>query len=579
MANKILLYPTYIEVICDRNDTETQNKMMQFYPNGVNRIKTIYRLSIHKTPEVLQALRGGIVDTTPEKVKYYYHRELNIRQVMDDLLNNGAKQSGRISRRLTLMPHQELGREIAWCQDRFAFYFDTRTGKTPLSLAIINDDIQEHPDHKWLVVCPLILLYNAWLPDAEKFFPDLQVVNCHAASPERRHYAMAKKGHIYLTNTESFVRYREDLEKIGFTGCIVDESSDMKSNRAKVSQELVDFAQTLERFYLLSGTPAPNGEYEYYMQMKAIDYYGWQSSYTQFKEYYFVNLSYNPQYEKLALRPDRHDELYNKIKQSAIFIDKVDVLDLPGREFYPVKYDMPVDLSKYYKQLKNELYVELAKDSDKPILITAANVGAKLNKLNQVSSGFIMDTRAAKENKAYGTENTEWYLLNDYRFKELLKLLDKEGIRGEQVLIWANYRKEFDLIKNLLGSQCACVYGGVSIDEKNDAIRRFKDGTIRYLVANPASADKGLTLTNCHICIYFSLNYSYELYKQSYDRIYADRSIQPHFCEYYIMLAKGTIDEVLYNEVLSGKAAAGYAVLNHLKPEVIKEGKHEAVNQ
>ncbi len=90
------------------------------------------------------------------------------------------------------------------------------------------------------------------------------------------------------------------------------------------------------------------------------------------------------------------------------------------------------------------------------------------------------------------------------------------------------------------------------------------------MVANPASADKGLTLTNAHIAIYFSLNWSYETFKQSYDRIYADRSIQPHYCDYYIMIAKNTIDGILYRDVLQGKQAGSYAVLNHLKPEVIK---------
>jgi hypothetical protein len=351
----------------------------------------------------------------------------------------------------------------------------------------------------------------------------------------------------------------------------------MKSNKSKVSQELVDFAQTLKRFYLLSGTPAPNGEYEYYMQMRAVDFYAWQSSYTQFKEHYFVNLSYNPQYEKLALRPDMKDELFAKIKESAIFIDKADVLDLPGREFYPVEYDMPAELMKHYRKLKNDLYVEIqnstVSDFENLVKITAASTGAKLNKLNQVSSGFIMDTKAAKENKFYDTDNPEWYLLDDWRFKALKDLLERPDIKDEQVIIWANYHREFELIKELLGAdKCGFVYGKVSLAEKNKSIRGFKDRSIKYLVANPASADKGLTLTNCHICVYFSLNWSYETYKQSYDRIYASKTIQPHFCRYYIMLAKGTIDEILYNDVLAGKGAASYAVLNHLKPEAIING-------
>ena len=571
--NKLLFTDTCIEIQCDRNDRETQKAMTAFYPLTVNRILTSYKVSAHLAPEILKTFRNidaSNIDTAPPRIQEYFYREQRIRDNKADLLTNGPRGSCVVSDRLTLKPHQQLGRELARLYDRFAFFYDTRTGKTPLSLTIIYDDIKNNPSHKWLVVCPLILIENAWLEDAKKFYPDIALVNCHASTKEKRLKAMAKSANIYVTNTESFVSYREYFDKMGFTGCIVDESSDMKSPRSKVSENLVDFAQTMKRFYLLSGTPAPNGEQEYYMQMRAVDFYGWQSSYSQFKEYYFINLSYEPQYEKLALRPDRKDELYANIKKSAIFIDKEDVLNTPGREFHTVEYDMPVELMKQYRQLKNELYVELGDN----LKITAQNAGAKLNKLNQVSSGFIMDTLAAKENKFYGTDTAEWYLLDNWRFKALQELLDRDGIRGEQVLIWANYRREFQLIQEMLGDRCRLVYGGATLDEKNEAIKLFKSGKVQYLIANPASADKGLTLTNCHLAIYFSLNWSYELYKQSYDRIYADKSIQPHFCHYYIMIAKGTIDSVLYNDVLAGKGTSSYAVLNHLKPEVITNEKN-----
>ena len=49
------------------------------------------------------------------------------------------------------------------------------------------------------------------------------------------------------------------------------------------------------------------------------------------------------------------------------------------------------------------------------------------------------------------------------------------------------------------------------------------------------------------------------------DRIYADVSKQPHKCLYYIMMAKHSIDEILYRDVLQNKKDASYAVLNHLK--------------
>lgn len=562
MRNKILMSRNCLEVQCDRNDLETQELMSSIYPIHVNRIKTQYRMSIHNVPEVLKLLRGiGVdnIDTAPLQVQEYFYKELAIRSNVEDLIKNGPRESFKVNEHLTLMRHQQLGREIARYQDRYAFFYDTRTGKTPLSLAIMYDDIVANPSHKWLVVCPLILIENAWIPDAAEFIPEIKVVSCHAATPAKRLERINSEANIYVTNTESFVKYREHFDKLHLAGCIIDESSDMKSPRSKVSKELVDFAQAMKRFYLLSGTPAPNGEQEYYMQLRAVDYYGIQQSYSQFKEHYFVNMSYNPQYEKLALRPDKKDELFSLIRKYALYVDKDDVLTTPGRTFHEVEFEMPAELKKHYNKLKNELYMEVGDG----LRITAPSAAAKLNKLNQVTSGFIIDTQAVKENKFYNEDKTELYQLSSYRFTKLIDLLGQIG--DEQVLIWANYKAEFRIIQQALGDSCRCVYGETTLAEKNEAIKLFKEGRVQYLVANPASADKGLTLTNAHISIYFSLNWSYELFKQSMERIYGDVMKQPKHCDYYVMIAKGTIDRVLYSDVLQGKGEASYAVLNHLK--------------
>ena len=562
MRNKILMSRNCLEVQCDRNDLETQKLMSSIYPIHTNRIKTQYRMSIHNVPEVLKLLRGiGVdnIDSAPPQVQEYFYKELAIRSNVEDLIKNGPRESFKVNEHLTLMRHQQLGREIARYQDRYAFFYDTRTGKTPLSLSIMYDDIVANPTHKWLVVCPLILIENAWIPDAAEFIPDIKVVSCHATTPAKRLERIHSEANIYVTNTESFVKYREHFDKLHLAGCIIDESSDMKSPRSKVSKELVDFAQTVRRFYILSGTPAPNGEQEYYMQLRAVDYYGIQQSYSQFKEHYFVNMSYNPQYEKLALRPDKKDELFSLIRKYALYVDKEDVLTTPGRTFHEVEFEMPAELKKHYNKLKNELYMEIGDG----LRITAPSAAAKLNKLNQVTSGFIIDTQAVKENKFYSEDKTELYQLSGYRFAKLIDLLGQIG--DEQVLIWANYKAEFKIIQQALGDSCRCVYGETSLAEKNEAIKLFKEGKIQYLIANPASADKGLTLTNAHISIYFSLNWSYELFKQSMERIYGDVMKQPKHCDYYVMIAKGTIDRVLYSDVLRGKGEASYAVLNHLK--------------
>lgn len=559
MANKLRITAQVIEVQFD--DAQTRALLDEFYPVHYNRKGNIAHLSARYIPEVLEKFRGltpAKIYTAPQQLQELWRKEIDARARVEALKSFGPTDSPIVTHSLTLMRHQELGREIAAVRDRYCFFFDTRTGKTPLSLAIMHDDLVVNPTHKWLVVCPLILIDNAWIPDAKQFIPDIKVVNCHASTKARRISLINSDAQIYITNTESFVAYREYFDKVGFTGCIVDESSDMKSPKSKQSKELVDFAQTVKRFYLLSGTPAPNGEWEYFMQLRAIDYYSMPSSYSKFKEKYFVNLSYNPQYEKLQVRPDKRDELMALIKKYAIYIDKEDVLKTPGRSFIEVPIEMPDALIKQYRMLKNKLYLEVG---DKKLTVPSA--AAKLNKLNQVSSGFIIDTQAVKENKFYDEEQQEVYLLSEYRFNKLKEILAMHS--DSQVLIWANYRAEFEVLNTMLGASCRCVYGATSLADKTRAIQEFKSGHIQYLIANPASADKGLTLTNCHICVYFSLNWSYELFRQSMERIYGDVSKQPEHCLYYVILAKDTIDEVLYHDVLQGKGDASAAVLNHLK--------------
>lgn len=388
MTNKLKLSKQLVEVSYTPDDLETREKLSRFYPVHYNRKCTVAQLSARLIPEVLESFRGLTKDSiaaAPEKLQELYWSELNARAMINALLENGPKGNPVVTPTLTLMRHQELGREIAKYRDRFAFFYDTRTGKTPLSLSIMYDDIMANPTHKWLVIAPLILLENAWMADAKAFVPQLTVVNCHGATKAKRLEAMKRQANIYLTNIESFASYKEEFERMGLHGCIVDESSCMKSNSSKQTKALVDFAQQVQRFYLLSGRPSPNGLWEMYPQLKAIDPYSVPSSYTKFKERYFVNVSYNPQYEKLEPRPDKQDELNAIIAKYAVYVDQADVLTMAGRTFHEVELTMPTELKKQYNKLKRELCIEAEGKQ-----ITTTGAGAMYNKLRQVSSGLSL---------------------------------------------------------------------------------------------------------------------------------------------------------------------------------------------
>lgn len=51
-------------------------------------------------------------------------------------------------------------------------------------------------------------------------------------------------------------------------------------------------------------------------------------------------------------------------------------------------------------------------------------------------------------------------------------------------------------------------------------LKKFKNGEADILLAHPKTLQYGVTLTNCHYSIYYSLSYSFEQYYQCHDRIY-----------------------------------------------------------
>lgn len=209
-------------------------------------------------------------------------------------------------------------------------------------------------------------------------------------------------------------------------------------------------------------------------------------------------------------------------------------------------------------------------------IITADMAAAMRAKLNQITSGFLMDTKAIKENKiarklGEEADETEIYPIvvgGDFsRIKQLDKLLKELG--DQKVVIWANYKEEFRMIENLLGSRARYIRGGCSVGDKEQFIKEFKGGPLQYLVCHPQSVGMGINLTEAHSAIYYSLNDSWEALKQSSERIAGHINVQPNKCHYYILLAQGTVNELVYNNLIN-KRDASFAFTEHLKAGVLR---------
>ena len=71
------------------------------------------------------------------------------------------------------------------------------------------------------------------------------------------------------------------------------------------------------------------------------------------------------------------------------------------------------------------------------------------------------------------------------------------------------------------GINAACLYGATSHKERDEIIRKFKNGEIQVLVTNPHTLDESVSLhKNCHYAIYFEYTFNLTHMLQSRDRIH-----------------------------------------------------------
>lgn len=571
MANKIFIQDLSVEIQVTKDDVAIVRLLSYFKTVHANRAGTVFKLPVRHLPEVLAVMRGvESSESLPEAFREVYDKEMLRRVVTEDLLLNGPTEE------TSLWKWQQLGVEIARVNDRWGFFYDTRTGKTAMSLNIIKEDIAKNPSHRWIVVSSAYLIETAWMPDLEKFTPELTYTNFYGTDREKLQ-AFASKSNVLFVSSALFSRFVElhTTVKKEFAGCFFDESSSLKSHKTNISKAALEFSPRVKRWYLLSATPAPNTEAEYYVQMLTIDPYIWPDSRTAFKGMYFDDFSRSYKYEDLKIKPEMFEPFMNLIRQYATYTDQ-DVMPTAGKiwNFWP--FSMPNDLAESYEAMKKDLALAVGEDETKITVKTMALVRAKLK---QLAAGFIIDTRAIKENKTasilYGSEamlEAETHVLSNYRVDKLLDLI--RHIHADEpnakIVIWANYHKEFEMIRSVLGDVRARYIYGKTSTFKTQYIKEFKSKPdIKYLIAHPMSVGMGVNLTEAHHCIYYSLTDSWEQFKQSQERIAGHIMVQPNKCIYWVMQSDNTVDEIIYDN-LSNKREQSYGILNHLKAGIFR---------
>jgi len=157
----------------------------------------------------------------------------------------------------------------------------------------------------------------------------------------------------------------------------------------------------------------------------------------------------------------------------------------------------------------------------------------------------------------------------------LLSLVQSLHAHGEKVVIWSNFIRTLELLKENVTSidpGVGLIYGATPIQEADarDELTRERiieefcrpESGMDVLVANPAACAESISLhKTCSHAIYYDLSYNCAQYLQTLDRIHRVGGSEDKESHYHFLQYEGTIDgDVLGN--LERKAANMSAIVD-----------------
>ena len=176
-------------------------------------------------------------------------------------------------------------------------------------------------------------------------------------------------------------------------------------------------------------------------------------------------------------------ELRSKIQPISIRRLKDNVLELPEKIFQTILVELSPEQNKIYKKLKKELLIEIINTDEQKIIDESKSILKKLLRLVQIASNPGLVVVGYKEIPS--------------KFKELDKLVKEIIDLGEKVIIWSSFVDNVKTLRRRYEEFGAVhISGEVEISRRNKYVQMFQeDPDCKIMVANPAAAREGLTLT------------------------------------------------------------------------------------
>lgn len=295
---------------------------------------------------------------------------------------------------------------------------------------------------------------------------------------------------------------------------VFDESHRFKNPQAKVTKRCFALWKEAVVRRGLTGTPMSQSIMDLYPPLKlagameGINPFVFRNRYAQMGGYMGKQIT--------GIKEEKLDEFQELRDQYAFRALKIDWLkDLPPFTYQTIPTKLPPVLAKHYKKMQDDFAVEL----DEATEITAEMVVTQLTKLQQITSGFIIDEKGFPHDLVPAHEVP--------KFQAAADIHESLG-KSSKLIIFTHFRHTVDRMVEFFNGKLeisTCVMrGGMRPADADQVKHRFNsDEGPRVLIAQASVAGEAHTLLGgrnvpCHTSFFAENAYNLRIRQQAEGR-------------------------------------------------------------
>ncbi len=397
------------------------------------------------------------------------------------------------------------------------------TGKTKCQLWAFDYLQKNKLANKMLVVAPVSTLNFTWARECLNTVPHLKVSVLYGTR-EKRLKRLSEDADIYIINHDGIATMLDALKaRTDIDVLCLDEMAVYRNGQSARTKTIRKFAQSMKWVWGMTGSPAPQGPTDVWAQATVITPHTVNKSFTRFREELMLKVSTF----KWAPKANAIEKAFEALQPSVRFqLD--DILELPELVERTVDIDLGPDQKRVYTAMEQHAQAAVANHT-----IDAMNAGAVLNKLLQISTGWV-----------YGRDGSVAPLDNKLRLDALV-----DAINGtdRKVIVFVPFKHALAGIGERLtdeGIDHALISGDTPQGQRSSTFTLFQNtGRIRVLVAHPQCMAHGVTLTAADTIIWFAPITSLEIFEQANARI---RRVGQKHKQQVLMFQSTRVEKKLY---------------------------------